>query len=132
MTIRVNRSMDEITSIPNEWNLDSQAVERLSRMDTGTAILCTCGILWVTQAGDLEDYMLQKGDVFVANRRGVVVIQALTKATYRLLSHNKMHDWVRLGWDAVPSSFDIEQDFKNLYFGLQSQRVLNDLTSNCK
>jgi hypothetical protein len=75
--------------ILDERRLDPQAVERLPGMQPGDAIVCTCGMLWVTQEGDPEDYVLQKGSAFVAKRQGVVVVQTLTKATYRLSSNDK-------------------------------------------
>ena len=89
MTARVNRPKDEMSLILDERRLDPQAVERLPGMQPGDAIVCTCGILWVTQEGDPEDYVLQKGSAFVAKRQGVVVVQTLTKATYRLSSNDK-------------------------------------------
>jgi len=86
MTTRVISPTEKITTILDERRLGPQAVVRLPAMHSGDAIVCTCGILWVTQEGDPEDYVLQKGSAFVANRQGVVVVQALTKAAYRLSS----------------------------------------------
>ncbi len=101
MTTRMISYKAVMTSALDERCLDTQDVESLLGMRPGDAILCTCGILWVTQAGDPDDYMLRRGDVFVASRQGVVLVQALAKATYRLASHTRLFDW-RKTW---PISF---------------------------
>jgi hypothetical protein len=63
--------------------LCAQEVERLSGIRQGDAIVCRHGALWVTQAGDPEDYMLRKGERFVASREGVVLVQAINEAACR-------------------------------------------------
>lgn len=65
-----------------ELHLSAQETTRLSGVDAGDAIVSTQGILWITQEGDLQDYMLHKGERFVAEKRGVVVVQAMTDAAY--------------------------------------------------
>jgi hypothetical protein len=88
MIIRVDRSEDEITLVSDEHSLATHSVERLPCMGVGDALLCTCGILWVTQEDDIEDYFLQRGDIFIAKREGLVVVEALTESIYRLLGRN--------------------------------------------
>jgi hypothetical protein len=58
--------------------LKAQDVERLAGVSRGDMIICTSGVLWLTQEGDPEDYMLRSGEHFVANRHGVVVVQAMS------------------------------------------------------
>jgi hypothetical protein len=65
--------------------LEAQSVERLSDIRPGDTVLSGGGLMWVTQEGDPQDYMLQQGEAFIASRQGVVVIEALREATYRLL-----------------------------------------------
>jgi hypothetical protein len=67
----------------HERSLGAQEVERLAGIDRGDAILVTQGILWVTQEGDPQDYVLSAGERFVANRHGAVVVEALTNAALR-------------------------------------------------
>jgi len=62
----------------DERCLKAQAVERLAGVSKGDMILCTSGVLWVTQEGDPQDYMLRSGERFVADRHGVVVVQAMS------------------------------------------------------
>ncbi len=39
------------------------------------------GTLWVTQEGDPQDYVLSKGESFIADRHGSIVVEALTDAS---------------------------------------------------
>jgi hypothetical protein len=52
-------------------------IERLEGVRPGDAILCTNGVLWVTQEGDPDDHLLVSGDEFVAHHLGLVLVQAL-------------------------------------------------------
>ncbi len=78
--------------LPDERSLEPQAVERLDGIYACDAIVCTGGILWVTQEGDPDDYMLRKGETFVARHEGVVVVQAIAKATYRITGNYERFD----------------------------------------
>ena len=40
-------------------------------------IVCAVGVLWITQAGDPEDYILERGERFTVTRSGRVVIQGM-------------------------------------------------------
>ncbi len=55
--------------------LRAREIERLNNVIAGDVIVCTRGVLWVTQKGDPEDYLLKEGERFVAKRLGLVVIQ---------------------------------------------------------
>ena len=39
------------------------------------------GMLWITQEGDPTDYLVGAGDLFIATRRGRIVIESLTPLT---------------------------------------------------
>jgi len=67
----------------SERCLGDHEVERLGGIHAGDAITCTNGVLWVTQEGDPEDYLLKKGERFVANRFGLVLVQAFEDAACR-------------------------------------------------
>ena len=88
MTVRtidpkLNTTRDEKASPLPERRLCAQMVERLAGIHRGEAIQVTKGILWVTQEGDPQDYVLSEGERFVANRHGSVVVEALTDAALR-------------------------------------------------
>ncbi len=44
------------------------------------AIECKEGLIWVTHAGDLRDYMLEPGHHFTPRGKGSLVIEALDDA----------------------------------------------------
>jgi len=88
MTVRVFNS--KINVLPTrherpqvERCLSAQEIERLAGIRKGDSIICTHGLLWITQEGDPEDYMLMKGEKFVANRQGVVLVQAFKESACR-------------------------------------------------
>jgi hypothetical protein len=88
MTVRtadpkLNTTRDHKYAQLPERRLGAQDIERLAGIDRGDAILVTQGILWVTQEGDPQDYVLSAGERFVANRHGAVVVEALTDAALR-------------------------------------------------
>ena len=89
MTVRIedsklNTAGDPKTTRLPEHRLCAQVVEQLRGIHRGDAIYVSQGTLWLTQEGDPQDYVLSKGESFVANRRGMVVIEALTDTNLRL------------------------------------------------
>jgi hypothetical protein len=52
----------------------------------GDVISCLNGTLWITQEGDLKDYVLEAGKNFWVTKPGAVVVQGLDNArfTYNL------------------------------------------------
>jgi hypothetical protein len=88
MTVRtadskLNTSQSQKTDRLSEHRLCAKVVEQLNGMQRGDAIYITQGTLWVTQEGDPQDYVLSKGESFILNRRGSVVVEALTDASLR-------------------------------------------------
>ncbi len=73
----------------SERCLGVREFERVERIDVGDSILCTNGVLWVTQTGDPEDYLLRKGQKFVAGRRGLVLIQTFDGSACRYYVDNQ-------------------------------------------
>jgi hypothetical protein len=43
-------------------------------------LLCLQGSIWVTQEGDLRDYVLEEGDAFLISLPGLVLVRALKPA----------------------------------------------------
>ena len=67
-----------------ELVLEKLSVHHLDGDSRGTEIYCLQGILWVTQQGDGQDYILGSGDRFVVSRSGRVVIEAVSDAILRI------------------------------------------------
>ncbi len=49
----------------------------------GDVIRCSHGSLWITQEGDLRDYIVEAGKNFWVTRPGTVVVQALEDAQFK-------------------------------------------------
>ena len=55
-------------------------------LQAGERVRCERGVVWLTQSGDPEDYILRAGDDFTATRRGRIVAQALEYSWLRVAS----------------------------------------------
>ena len=49
----------------------------LSAVACQLQILCGAGVLWITQDGDPEDHILERGERFTVTRPGRVVVQGM-------------------------------------------------------
>jgi hypothetical protein len=86
--------------ILGEHRLNPKAVKRLPGIHREDAIVCTCGMLWVTQEGDLIDLANE-----FARRRSasLKLLQDLTEADLQLTAHHSelgqvthdqmIHEW---------------------------------------
>jgi hypothetical protein len=59
----------------------------------GDVISCLNGTLWVTQEGDLKDYIVESGRSFWVTRPGPVVVQALDNSKFKY-SLNEMQNHI--------------------------------------
>jgi len=50
----------------------------------GVVVVCREGTLWITQAGDTRDHLLNAGERYTVRGSGVVVIEALRPADLRI------------------------------------------------
>jgi hypothetical protein len=50
----------------------------------GSTLFCETGILWVTQAGDRQDYVLLPGQKMTVTKRGKVLIEAMRDADFHV------------------------------------------------
>ena len=57
----------------------------------GTKILCRSGSCWITQEGDLKDYLLESERDFTVHRDGLIVVQALTATEIAVSSEKEKH-----------------------------------------
>ena len=59
--------------------------DELTRLEgevAGRVILCRKGVLWLTQTGKPGDHLIQAGEAFPIDRRGLVLISALEESLY--------------------------------------------------
>ena len=64
---------------------------RVEGDNRGTKIVCRSGSCWITQEGDLKDYLLGSERDFTVLRDGLIVVQALTDAEIALSSAKGKH-----------------------------------------
>ena len=50
-------------------------------------VLCLEGSLWVTQEGDIRDYVLEEGDAFLVTQPGLVLVRALKRSRIGYCEH---------------------------------------------
>lgn len=63
-----------------EVELSAGGLWRLEGDNRWRMIVCQRGLVWVTQEGDLEDYVLMKGEMFIVTQPGKVLVKALDDA----------------------------------------------------
>ena len=64
-------------AIPTQRPRHLRAREVLDiRNGQGLAVRCLAGSLWITQDGDTDDVVLEAGECFVLDRRGLALVSA--------------------------------------------------------
>ena len=66
----------------NEVSLHNASLWRAEGDLRGEQITCTAGQIWITQENDLNDYVLNPGEIFWVTRPGTLLVQALTNGQF--------------------------------------------------
>jgi Protein of unknown function (DUF2917) len=74
-----------------EVQMPRNSLLRVEGVSRGTKILCRCGLCWITQEGDLKDYLLESERDFTVHRDGLIVVQALTDTEITVSSEKEKH-----------------------------------------
>ncbi len=82
---RINVPWPQENQPQPERCLSAREIERVAGVSAGDSIVCTYGVLWVTQENDPQDYLLGEGEQVVASRLGLVLVQALRDSACRFL-----------------------------------------------
>jgi len=61
---------------------------RLDGGETGSAISCLEGVLWITQTGNPGDHLVRAGEVFSSDRPGRIVVGALEDSVCLVAAKN--------------------------------------------
>jgi len=77
----MNTGMQTKTKI----RMPRHAYQRMNNIRPGSTLLCDTGVLWVTQAGDYQDYVLLPGQKMKVTRRGKVLVEAMRDADFHVL-----------------------------------------------
>ena len=57
-------------------------------------IVCLRGVIWITQARDMQDYVLTPGEMFLVTQPGKVVVQGLQEAAVKVTPSLKTAPYV--------------------------------------
>ncbi len=63
--------------------LDARQILRV-RDGVGARVVCTSGVLWITQEGDRRDVVLRGGASFVLDRPGTALVTAIETSGVRV------------------------------------------------
>jgi hypothetical protein len=66
-----------IYDIHSAIDLEGSELLKLQFGQPGASVMCTTGILWLTQQGDLNDHLLKAGQSFTLSQPGTVLVQGL-------------------------------------------------------
>lgn len=67
-----------------DLNLHLHEVLNLSHLHPGMSIECEQGVLWVTSAGDINDYTLTSGESYIAHDSSTIVVEAVEDSVLNL------------------------------------------------
>lgn len=76
----VNSVISSSTSNRDRIKLSKNSFFKLTGDSRGVSIRSVAGSIWVTVENDSRDYVLKQGDEFVVNKKGSVIVEALTNA----------------------------------------------------
>jgi hypothetical protein len=68
----------------NEVKLPARRIWRESGDHRGQVVTCVRGIVWLTHEGTPGDYVLQPGQAFVVEQRGLLLAQGLREAVLQI------------------------------------------------
>ena len=81
----MNKTMQETNTT---FQLPRRSFHRALKTQPGTTVVCEQGILWLTQSEDLQDYFLQPGEQMVIEKKGNVLIEAMSAARVSIVNPN--------------------------------------------
>ena len=74
-----------------EVQMPRNSLLRVEGVSRGTKIYCRCGLCWITQEGDLKDYLLESERDFIVHRDGLIVVKALTDTEIAVSSEKEKY-----------------------------------------
>jgi hypothetical protein len=68
----------------HQVNLRAEETRQFEGDNRWRLITCLSGRVWITQHKDLQDYMLEAGDMFLVTLPGSVVVQAMEESSVEI------------------------------------------------
>ncbi len=81
-TVRSDRRLTEQGMM--DIRLKAHEVYRIDS-NHGAKVQALKGVLWVTQKGDVEDYILQPGEQFLTQHKGLILVEGMDNSEFRLV-----------------------------------------------
>jgi hypothetical protein len=81
-------------SLVIEKCLPKKSLLQLVGDHSGEMISCLNGVIWITQSGNPEDFLVCAGESFTITQKGVILIEGLVEARLKITS---LHS-ARTGW----------------------------------
>ena len=72
--------MNSMILTKTKIRMPRRTFQRIDGIKPGSTLFCDAGILWITQAGDRQDYVLLPGQKLTVNKRGKVLVEAMRDA----------------------------------------------------
>ncbi len=72
-----------------DLNLHQHQILNLPHPHSGMSIECEQGVVWITSAGDINDYTLAAGDQFLVQDSRPLIIEAVQDAVVNLKDTNE-------------------------------------------
>ncbi len=73
---------------PLSLRLHRRAFQHVDKTCPGMKVICKQGLLWLTQSGVPQDYVLSAGDGIVVKKRGKLLIEAMQEADLSIIYPN--------------------------------------------
>ena len=69
----------------NRTRMHRRDFQSAQTIKPGSTLFCDNGILWVTQTGDPQDYVLMPGQKMTVSKRGKVLVETTRDAGYHVV-----------------------------------------------
>ena len=90
--VKINFNTDITLDKFRLWDIEG---DRRSEM-----IRCLYGTLWITQEGDMQDYILEPGQDFWVTKSGTLIVQALENSKFKF-SLNELPDHIEINQQPI-------------------------------
>ena len=79
--VEMNSTMRSKTKI----RMPRHAFQRMDGVKRGSTLFWNTGVLWVTQSGDRQDYVLMPGQKMTVTKQGKVLVEAMRDADFYIV-----------------------------------------------